>query len=116
MAPVQKGKVVDESRKFENRWTEEYFFIFIKVAAVCLICNLIICILKEYSIKRRFETKYASQLSGMQCQLRRDNPTQLPNRLAQQKMLLKSSAVQSNIGVPASYLVSENFAKNDETF
>jgi hypothetical protein len=58
------------------------FFIFIKGAAVFITCNDMVSVLKEYSIAKCYEAKYALQLSGIQGQLRRDRITQPQNHLA----------------------------------
>jgi hypothetical protein len=47
VAGVKKRKVDDENHTFQSRWTEECLFIYIKGAAVCLICNETVFILKE---------------------------------------------------------------------
>jgi nitrate/TMAO reductase-like tetraheme cytochrome c subunit len=40
-----------------------------KEAAVCIVCNENMSVLKEYSTMRNYETKYGSKLIGMQCRL-----------------------------------------------
>jgi hypothetical protein len=58
----------------------KYLVISIKGAAACL---------KEYSIKRHYEVKHATQLSGKHGRLSWDKIIQLQIRLAQQQNLLK---------------------------
>jgi hypothetical protein len=57
------NKCLDENCTFPNKQTKKYFFICTKGAAVCTVCNENISVLKEYSIKRYYETKHGSQLS-----------------------------------------------------
>jgi len=91
------------------------FFIFIKGTYVCIDCNENISVVKEYSIIRHYEGKYASQLCCMQGKLRWDKITRSQNLIAQQQNLITSSILQSGTAVPTSYVVSEILGKN-ETF
>lgn len=45
---------------------EGYFFFFIKEAALCIISSEGVSLLKEYSMKRHYETNRASQFTGLQ--------------------------------------------------
>jgi hypothetical protein len=71
MAAIKKRTVVDENLTLEIWWIEGYFFICIKEAVVSIICNENIPVLKEHNIKKFYEMKSASQLSGIS-QLGRD--------------------------------------------
>jgi hypothetical protein len=95
-------EVVNENRIVQSRWTEKCYFICIKGAAVCIICNENVSVLKEYSVKRHYETKRASQPSDIQGQLRMDLITQLQNRLVKQQCLFSCSALQTGHSVRAS--------------
>jgi hypothetical protein len=74
VAAVKKKGFV-KNCTFQSRFTEEFFFICIKGATVCMICNETVSILKVYGIKGHKKTKHASQVSGIQGQLRKDKIT-----------------------------------------
>jgi hypothetical protein len=57
-----------KNRTFHCRWTEKYCFIFVKGAAVCIIYNADISVLKEYDIKMHNKTKHKSQFSDTNIQ------------------------------------------------
>jgi hypothetical protein len=84
----------------------------IKGADVGIVCSKII----SEIIKTHYETMHASQVSGRDGQLRRNEITQLPNDLAQYQGLFKSLTLKSNTAVCASYLVSEILTKKYVTF
>jgi hypothetical protein len=86
----KKKTIVDENLIFENRWIEGCSFICIKEAAVFIIYNENIPVLKGHYIKKYYEMKSASKLSGIiQSQLRRDEIIQRQNSLAPQQISLK---------------------------
>ena len=60
-----KCKITEEGRDFNERRTNDYFFVPNKNKATCLICNEVIT-QKEYNVKRHFISCYKEfkQLSG----------------------------------------------------
>ena len=54
-----KRKVTEEGRSFNERWTNDYFFVPNKNKATCLICNEVIT-QKEYNVKRHCNQKIAT--------------------------------------------------------
>ena len=68
----KKRKVEDELRVFQTRWTESYFFIEFNNTPICLICNESISVLKEYNVKRHYETKHAKEYITIQGEFRKD--------------------------------------------
>ena len=62
---TRKRKLEEEMQKFNKKWTSEYFFI--KNAdskPLCLICNQILNVNKEYNIKRHYDSKHADGVYG----------------------------------------------------
>ena len=57
-----KGKTTEEGKSFDERWTNDYFFVSNKNKAISLICNEVIK-QKEYVIKRHFESCHKSSSS-----------------------------------------------------
>ena len=57
--PSSKIRKVDkENRKFKEEWSEKYFFSAQDKGALCLICDTRISVVKEFNIKRHFETHH----------------------------------------------------------
>ena len=54
----RKRKIADERRVFNEEWTSKYFFTDTENKAVCLLCQEMIAVLKEFNLKRHHETKH----------------------------------------------------------
>lgn len=63
MAEPKKRKVESECRKFQTWWESEYFFKEFKGKCVCLICTEIMAVMKEYNVRRHYETKHQAYAS-----------------------------------------------------
>lgn len=63
MAAPKKRKIASECRRFQTRWENEYFFKEINGKCVCLICNEDVAMMKEYNVRRHYETKHQSYAS-----------------------------------------------------
>ena len=62
---TRKRKVEEEMRKFNEKWTFEYFFIEnADNRPLCLICNQTANVDKEYNIKRHYDSKHADAVYG----------------------------------------------------
>lgn len=58
-----KRKVDSEGRTYKEEWKEKYAFIlpdFINSKPVCLICNEVVAVCKEYNIQRHHKTKHGN--------------------------------------------------------
>ena len=45
---------------FNEQWIEHYLFIEIRGTSVCLVCTETVACLKEYNIKRHYDTEHAT--------------------------------------------------------
>ena len=52
-------KVYNEGRTFQSAWTENYFFVGYYSKHVCLIWQTSIAVMKEFNVKRHYETCYS---------------------------------------------------------
>ncbi len=58
-----KRKVDSENRAYKEEWKDNYAFIlpsFANAKPVCLICNEVVAVCKEYNIRRHHEAKHGS--------------------------------------------------------
>lgn len=44
---------------FRKKWERDYFFVEVKNMPTCLICKKIMSVLKEYNLKRHYESKHS---------------------------------------------------------
>jgi hypothetical protein len=66
VAGVEKRKMFFMAFFIRKYMPEGYFFIFIKVAALCVIRSENVSLFKEYRNKRHHETDHASPFTGLQ--------------------------------------------------
>lgn len=69
MEGKKKRKVDSECCLFNEEWGIKYFFVQANYKALCIIYKDAVAVLKEYNIRRHYETKHDSsysQFTGMQ--------------------------------------------------
>ena len=49
-----KRKITDEGRLFNEKWTDDYFFVEANSKALCLICREFVQVFKDYNLKRHY--------------------------------------------------------------
>lgn len=113
---TKKRKVADEHRHFQEKWKFDYFFTFVKDKAVCLICSETVSTLKEYNLKRHYDTKHEQQYKNLTGQLRIDKFNRMEKNLGKQQAIFKNQAILSNAAVKASFVVSQILAKKMKPF
>ncbi|XP_076987058.1 mediator of RNA polymerase II transcription subunit 25 isoform X2 [Tamandua tetradactyla] len=57
--PAAKRKREREGRVFREKWERAYFFVEVKSMPTCLICKKIVSVLKEYNLRRHYESKHS---------------------------------------------------------
>ena len=66
----------------------------IKTKPICLICNESVSVLKEYNIKRHYETKHANKFDKYKGQFRQDQVNDLKRKMsAQQKIFTRAGSI-----------------------
>ena len=85
----RKRKLRDEGRAFNEQWTENYLFIENRGKSVCLVCTETVACLKEYNIKRHYDTKHATTHKKLKRQARQDEIRRLGKQLTGQQMLFQ---------------------------
>jgi hypothetical protein len=88
MAMLKKRKVDSECRNFQDRWTENYYFIEYKRKFVCLICLDTVSIFKGCNLKRHCNTKHAKKYENLQEQIRKVTVSDLRKKLTSQQTLM----------------------------
>ena len=68
MASAKKRKVDSECRVFQEKWTDDYFFVEVRGRPVCLES---LAVMKKTNLERHYSTKHA-RLSELLGQLRSD--------------------------------------------
>ena len=62
---MAKRKVDTEKRNFQNRWDDEYMFTHIVGKPVFRICRSSTEVIKEFTLRRHYETKHQEVLNNL---------------------------------------------------
>ncbi|CAM4600194.1 unnamed protein product [Lepidochelys olivacea] len=106
----QKRKVDSECRVFKEQWSVDYFVIKSSSKTLCLVCNKTIAVLKEYNIRRHYETKHLlnySQFTGKLCS---DKLESMKCGLSSQQFIFKKKT-ENETATTASFRVAHLLAK-----
>ena len=112
----KKKKVVNQNRKFNNRW-EKYFFTMQNSKLMCLICRKTVIVFKEDNVKRHHETKHIEYVNFSK-EVKNFKLTALKSHLKAQQTMFSSLLQQLSTTVKPSYSVAmliANEKKEDET-
>lgn len=112
----RKRKFEEKVRYFQEKWSYQYFFIENKNKAICLICNESVAVIKEYNIKRHYDTKHSEKYSGLQGHFRSDKVDELKSKLNCQQSLFLKGNKQSENSVRVSYIIAQKIAKYGKPF
>uniref|UniRef100_A0A3P9LV82 SPIN-DOC-like zinc-finger domain-containing protein n=1 Tax=Oryzias latipes TaxID=8090 RepID=A0A3P9LV82_ORYLA len=86
---------------FKQKWEDDYFFAEISSKAVCLICQQSVAVLKEYNIRRHYETKHAV-FSRYKGEARKKKSSELLSKLrSQQATLTRCLSTAASIMCPS---------------
>ncbi|CAK6436213.1 unnamed protein product [Pipistrellus nathusii] len=110
MATTKKRKVDAERRSFQEKWTNDYFFVEVQGKPVCLVCGDMLAVMEQASLERHYSSKHA-KLSELGGQMRLDKINALQRSLElQQAAFTKPGCDRDNV-IQTSYVVSELIAK-----
>ncbi|XP_030613825.1 general transcription factor II-I repeat domain-containing protein 2 [Archocentrus centrarchus] len=115
MASMKKRKVARECRRFQTRWANEYFFIEVKGKCVCLICTETVAVMKEYNLRRHYETKHQTYASYTGAEREHKVKQMAASLLAQQQYFFRANKAQENATV-ASYEIAQLIAQHGKPF
>ena len=84
-----------DKRKFKKCWEHDYLFTEVDSNAICLVCKQKVAVLKEYNIRRHYETMHSHQFAKYTGEDRKVKAANLLMKLdTQQQTLLQPSTVQ----------------------
>ena len=111
----KRRKVYDEGRTFQRPWTEKYFFVEHYSKPVCLICQTNIAVMKEFIIKRHYETCHSkyNEYVGESRKLKIKN---LKSGFEQQTNFFKKKQEESESVTKATLVVSSLIAERMKPF
>lgn len=112
----KKRKIDSEHRVFKDQWEDDYFCIEWQNKGMCIICKETIAVLKEYNIKRHYETKHKDKFKNLEGKERVEKFNFLKKNLNFQQNIFKKKCEQNVSTVRASYRVAQLIAKESKSF
>ncbi|UYV82211.1 EPM2AIP1 [Cordylochernes scorpioides] len=114
---MEKKRIIDsECRKFKDQWNIQYFVIESSNKALSLICNESIAVLKEYNMKRHYETKHSQNYSKYTGIVRTEKFEALKRGLKSQQSLFTKVKTEQEAATRASFRVALEIAKRGKPF
>ncbi|KAI6653946.1 General transcription factor II-I repeat domain-containing protein 2A-like [Oopsacas minuta] len=107
-----KRKIESECRVFKSSWTLDFFVVEHNECLLCLICQEMIAVFKEYNIKRHYSTKHADKFNTRTSQVRIDRVNLLKDSINSQQFFFKVVKLSSETATKISFLITEAIAKN----
>lgn len=116
MSLSKKRKVDIECRIFQEKWTNSYLFTEINGKPVCLVCMQQVAVLKEYNMKRHYETRHGEKYSNLGGEQRRQKINELLLGVKKQQSAFIRSREVSDAAVKASYLIASKIASSSKPY
>lgn len=119
---MAKRKVDAENRGFQDRWEAEYMFTEVKGKPVCLVCGDSVSVMKEYNLRRHYETStkhtdaQKDKYKNMNTEQRLQKVEELKRNLKSQQAMFTKAKSESEAAVKASFIVAEEVAKSARPF
>ena len=83
---------------------------------MCLLCSQQVSVLKEYNIKRHYETHHGEKYNRLQGQVRKEKINDLLANLKKQQSVFTRSREVSDAAVKASYLIANEIASASKPY
>lgn len=99
-----------ECRIFQEKWTCSYMFTAVNGKLVCLVCQQQVSVLKEYNIRRHYETQHGEKYNSLQGELRKQKVNEMMVRLRKQQSVFTRSQEASDAAVKASFVIASQIA------
>uniref|UniRef100_A0A3Q3GGS2 SPIN-DOC-like zinc-finger domain-containing protein n=1 Tax=Kryptolebias marmoratus TaxID=37003 RepID=A0A3Q3GGS2_KRYMA len=113
---MAKRKIDLQGRLFHERWENEYLFVLQGENPVCLLCSGTVSVVKEYNIRRHFETKHGAKFAKFSLQEKPKIASDLKGRLQLQQNLFTKATAKNDAAVKASFIVAEEIARASKSF
>uniref|UniRef100_A0A3B1IVA2 SPIN-DOC-like zinc-finger domain-containing protein n=1 Tax=Astyanax mexicanus TaxID=7994 RepID=A0A3B1IVA2_ASTMX len=112
----RKRKVDADGRLFQQRWEGEYMFVLQGERPVCLLCCEAVSVIKEYNLRRHFDTKHGAKYGKASLQEKQQIAQELKDKLKSQQNLFTKATAKNSASVKASFIVAEEIARASKSF
>ena len=101
---------------FNEKWEEAYLFIENNGKSLCLVCQQTVAVMKEYNIRRHYETLHSTQYAQYVGKSRSNIFTDLKSKHEKQEEVLYNCGKPQAASLTASYEVAMMLMKNRKAF
>ena len=112
----RKRKVDADGRQFQERWESEYLFVLQGEKPVCLLCYEAVSVVKEYNLRRHFDTKHGAKYAKFSLQEKQQIVQELNGGLQSQQNMFTKATAKNDAAVKASFIVAEEIARASKSF
>lgn len=116
MAEPKKRKITAERRVFNDDWSEKYLFVSVGDKCVCLVCRESIAVVKEYNIRRHYETKHGAKYGEVIGELRKHVVAEFKKKLNSEQQSFFRVNTQAMSSTRASFRVAHLIAQSSRPF
>ncbi|XP_066471476.1 EPM2A-interacting protein 1-like isoform X1 [Tiliqua scincoides] len=112
----KRRKVDLECRIFNPEWGVKYFFVHSGDKALCLVCNETVAVLKEYNLRRHYETRHKITYADFTGQQRLEAFEIMQRNLLSQQAAFTQRKTENEALTRASYKIAYALAKRGKPF
>ena len=116
MAERKKRKIFEERRVFNDSWTDKYLFVAVGDKCVCLVCRESCAVVKEYNIRRHYDTKHSAKYAEVIGELRKHVVAKFKKKLSSEQQSLFKVNAQTVASTRASFRVAHIIAQSSHPF
>ena len=106
MADKRKRKVDDQCRRFQQEWSVKYIFIESANKALCVICHESVAVLKEYNLRRHYQSKHQGTYSRFEGNIREEKLEKLKQSTNSQRSIFTKASKQNESITRVSFKVA----------
>ena len=100
----KKQTIADERRVFQEKWEELYFITTVRDTTQCLICQQKIAVMKEYNMRRHYETIHRDKYDAYKGKVWEEKVKQLKAAFCKQRSFFTNTNQSNENSVRASLL------------
>ncbi|XP_034078937.1 LOW QUALITY PROTEIN: general transcription factor II-I repeat domain-containing protein 2B-like [Gymnodraco acuticeps] len=112
----RKRKNDADGRVFQERWEGKYMFVLQGEKPVCLLCYEAVAVVKEYNLRRHFETKHGAKYAKISHQEKQQIAQELKGKLRSQQNVFAKARTKNNAAVKARFVVAEEITRASKSF
>ena len=115
MTENKRGKIESEGRVLNSEWTNKYLFTAVNSKVLCLVCQNVVSVPKEYNLRRPFKTNHPN-LAELDTNIKRLIAESLLANLRSEQNFFKLPGNESATATRDSFEISRKIAAAEKSF